>query len=72
MAQSHADIPEREHDATVHVLHEGRALCGAMDGVPRDWPEGHWWVELRHVNTVTCGCTLCAGCERAAQELLAR
>ena len=29
---------------TNHVLFEGRAICGTMQGVPRDWPLGHIWI----------------------------
>lgn len=31
---------------TVHVLREGEALCGFMNGaVPKDWPERHKWID---------------------------
>jgi len=29
---------------TVHVLGQGRALCGFHAGPPSEWPEGHLWV----------------------------
>jgi len=29
----------------IHLLHEGRALCG-LAGIPRDWPDGHRWVSI--------------------------
>jgi len=33
-------------EPAVHILLEGRALCGLRPGVPRDWPEGHTWVPM--------------------------
>ena len=29
----------------VHILHGGKSLCGREDQ-PRDWPEGHSWVDF--------------------------
>lgn len=29
---------------TVHILHYGRALCGSVHGLPRNWGEAHRWV----------------------------
>ncbi len=37
----------------VHVLHEGRALCG-MPGLPRDWPAGHKWTRIDEIKDATC------------------
>lgn len=28
----------------VHVLHEGRALCGTMSNTPNSWPDDHGWI----------------------------
>lgn len=38
----------------VHVLEEGRAICGFTDANPGDWPEGHSWVSLSHYREATC------------------
>lgn len=38
---------------TVHVLHEGRALCG-FPGLPGSWPHGHNWVRLGELSEATC------------------
>jgi len=41
----------------VHVLRQGRALCGFSDRVPLYWPEGHFWVAPEDRALVTCqGC----------------
>ena len=37
---------------TVHILHNGVAICGA--GIPRDWPEGHKWVRADSSPVATC------------------
>jgi hypothetical protein len=31
---------------TVHLLHEGRTLCGSPSGIPKDWPDGHRWMSI--------------------------
>lgn len=41
----------------VHILHEGRALCG-LAGVPRDWPKGERWTRLDERATATCDACL--------------
>ena len=47
---------------TIHVLKEGRALCG-IPGQPKDWPPTHYWARLPddrdRVN--------CPGCCRALE-----
>ena len=48
----------------VHVLHEGRPLCGFSNDVPANWPGGHLWVGIKDVEDSTC-----AGCKSKAQEL---
>lgn len=56
-------------DITVHVLHEGRALCG-KPGVPGEWMPGHTWVyrddyrALRAANCPGCVEALLAHLER--------
>jgi hypothetical protein len=42
----------REALRVVHILHEGRALCG-QSGLPTDWPSGHRWVR-REDDGATC------------------
>ncbi len=37
----------------VHVLHEGRALCG-QPGLPREWPPSHFWVNQQECRRATC------------------
>lgn len=44
----------------VHILHEGRALCG-LQGLPADWPDGHRWVGVEDKGRATC-----VVCKRAA------
>jgi hypothetical protein len=46
----------------VHILYEGRALCG-LPGIPREWPEGHRWVRKEERNRATC-----SGCKRGAAD----
>ena len=39
----------------VHILHEGRPLCGFMPGVhPGKWPAGHLWVGVSDMKDATC------------------
>ena len=30
----------------VHVLDQGRPLCGFSEDSPKDWPSGNFWVSL--------------------------
>lgn len=54
--RAHAETsPPRE---TIHILHEGRAICGA--GAPRDWPTdkdgrtSHRWLGIEDAQHSTC------------------
>lgn len=38
----------------VHVLHEGFAICGTMEGFPGEWPPGHVWTYDWDRERVTC------------------
>ena len=43
-------------DEPVHILRNGRALCGA-DGPTEDWPINNWWFKYedpRVLALVTC------------------
>ena len=43
----------RPTHTTMHVLFEGRPLCGFMAGcVPSGWPDGHKWVSITEVKEV--------------------
>jgi hypothetical protein len=46
--------PEHRASDVVHVLHHGQPLCGFHRGVPRDWPDGHWWVANADREEATC------------------
>jgi len=50
---------------TVHVLHEGFAICGTMEGFPGEWPAGHEWTYAWDHTRVTC-----EGCLRKLQTLV--
>ncbi|MHB8107661.1 MAG: hypothetical protein ACYDH4_09600 [Candidatus Cryosericum sp.] len=40
----------------VHILREGRALCG-LSGLPQDWPAGEYWLSEGDARGATCeGC----------------
>jgi len=48
---------DRPVKRVVHALRAGRAVCGAMKGLPREWPMEHWWVSDQDVKQVNCpGC----------------
>lgn len=47
----------------VHLLAEGRALCG-LKGVPSEWPPGHVWVSFFSDERRLADCL---GCTRAAR-----
>lgn len=41
--------------AVVHILREGRTVCGLFDGKPpKDWPDGHLWTSLDRSSRATC------------------
>ena len=58
---AHAECYEKRKKtaplATVHILHEGRSLCG-LPGVPKDWPDGHTWVGRAERGKATCDACL--------------
>ncbi len=39
---------------TIHILRFGFPLCLYSRRVPRDWPEGHTWVQLEDFSTANC------------------
>lgn len=39
---------------TVHILLEGFAICGTMEGFPGEWPDGHRWTYDWDRANVTC------------------
>lgn len=47
----------------VHILHEGRALCG-LAGIPSTWPEDHRWISKDQPGNVSIpgDITMCASC----------
>jgi len=47
-----------EENKIVHALRNGQVMCGLIEGVPRDWPQGHCWVDPSHdIKRVNCqGC----------------
>jgi hypothetical protein len=51
-------------DITVHVLHEGRALCG-KPGVPGSWGVGHKWVRRDSDEAGPRSAVNCPGCLHA-------
>jgi hypothetical protein len=57
-----------QRGGTVHILHEGRPLCGFMEsGTPSEWPDGHSWIsvgEASHAAFVNIA-ALCPNCDRA-------
>jgi hypothetical protein len=48
----------------VHILHNGRPLCGFATTVPAQWPEGHKWVGLEDRALCTC-----RGCKATAEVM---
>jgi len=60
----------------VHLLHEGRTLCGfGLGKFPGEWPDGHKWTWLHDAENVTCSKCLevfknyesnnrCSACQR--------
>ncbi len=62
MAEQRLRIP----DSIVHLLHEGRALCG-KPGVPGEWGPGHQWVSTSSDDYGPRWKANCAGCVTTAQ-----
>lgn len=50
-------------DKVVHVLWEGFAICGLMEGFPGEWPPEHRWTYAWDEDNVTC-----PGCRRKLAE----
>lgn len=42
----------------VHILQEGRAICG-LPGLPVDWPEGNVWIAFDDPDAARATCTDC-------------
>lgn len=57
----HQGTSEPVPRVTVHVLHEGRALCG-KPGVPGSWEPGHKWVYRNHDEGGPRSAVNCPGC----------
>jgi hypothetical protein len=53
----------------IHILHEGRALCGKA-GPPGMWGKAHKWVRVAHRAEATCEkcCAAAAGEEKPTYE----
>ena len=60
-------IREQYGPPKVHILIEGRALCG-KPGVPGDWRDGHRWVRFEERATATCDECLSAAWPRVVAE----
>ena len=40
--------------SVIHYLHGGYAAC-EIKGIPREWPDGHFWVDIWfNVNSPKC------------------
>ena len=68
------DLPKPK-TKVIHLLHEGRALCGRQDA-PGDWPVGHQWVPFVEFVNGKLGKTaerakphLCPRCLATAEHL---
>lgn len=48
---------------TVHILLAGRPLCGFSSMVPKDWPDGHFFISYGEYE----GDATCAECKQAAK-----
>lgn len=61
------EVTDREgvEVSLVHILDAGRALCGQL-GVPRDWPNGEYWIPRAmvadHLNAHAPDDRLCRPC----------
>jgi hypothetical protein len=51
--KSHQDVAHtRSKDSMIHLLEDGRALCGFHPGAPSEWPDGHRWVSVEKLGEV--------------------
>jgi hypothetical protein len=49
---------------SVHILHHGQTLCGALHGkTPSEWPQGHAWAHVGDRQAVNC--VACLAADRA-------
>lgn len=50
----------RYESPRLHLLAEGRALCG-LAGIPRDWAPGHFWVGADEppIERASANCAAC-------------
>ena len=54
------ESPPAALEPCVHALQHGMALCGQLEGVPAEWPEGQTWIaaayleKLAHVTCEKC------------------
>lgn len=51
----------------MHLLHNGRAVCGFSRAVPRGWPAGHVWAAVPAASQVNCTRCLTLGFELIAE-----
>ncbi len=52
-------------DLTVHIVLHGEALCGFYKGVlPKDWPYGHIWTDIKDAKNVNC-----PSCKRLVEKM---
>ena len=56
-------------NVVVHLLHNGRAVCGFSRLVPRDWPAGHVWVNVSGASQASCQKCLRLGAELIEEHL---
>lgn len=47
-------ILRAKYEPAIHILRHGLPLCRFTERVPKDWPEGHTWVDETQVETATC------------------
>lgn len=50
-----AGSPILAKEEITHVFHNGGALCGTVQGMPQNWPQGHYRVGLHDMQKATCG-----------------
>lgn len=54
---------------TVHLLHDGRSVCGFSKRLPRDWPDGHVWAAVPAASQVNCTRCLTLGFELISEYI---